>query len=104
MLMDMQMPVMDGYTATRLIRLWEAEKRRPRTPIVALTAYALTEDEGKSFEAGCDGHLTKPIKKEHLLEAITRYASRSKARSGPSSAVAKQTMGRRRGIKQQRTG
>ena len=75
-LMDMQMPVMDGYTATRQIRAWEEEQgisRLGRTPIIALTAYALKEDAQKSIDAGCDAHLSKPIKKETLLEAMKRY-------------------------------
>ncbi|HNY72657.1 MAG TPA: response regulator [Syntrophales bacterium] len=72
--MDMQMPVMDGYTATAAIRRWEDDLGLQRTPIVALTAYALKEDEEKSRAAGCDGHLTKPIKKLRLIEEIERYA------------------------------
>ncbi len=72
--MDMQMPVMDGYTATAAIRRWEDGLKLWRTPIVALTAYALKEDEEKSLAAGCDGHLTKPIKKIKLMEEIDRYA------------------------------
>jgi len=74
-LMDMQMPVMDGYTATRAIRRWEEEQGKNRTPVIALTAYALTEDAAKSEEAGCDTHLTKPVKKAVLLEAIRRFAA-----------------------------
>ncbi|GAB6043467.1 hypothetical protein JCM17961_41450 [Endothiovibrio diazotrophicus] len=74
LLMDMQMPVLDGYRATAAIRRWERENDRRRTPIVALTAYAQEGDEEKSLEAGCDGHLTKPIKKRELLDALARYA------------------------------
>lgn len=73
--MDVQMPVMDGYTATREIRQWEAAEGRPAVPIVALTAHALKEDEQKSFNAGCTGHLTKPIKKAQLLAALSDYAA-----------------------------
>ena len=73
-LMDMQMPVMDGYAATRAIREWEWKEGRHPTPIIALTAYALEGDAAKSIDAGCDAHLTKPIKKGRLLEAITRMA------------------------------
>ncbi len=72
-LMDMQMPVMDGYTATSLIRAWEKENNIKPVPILALTAYALKRDEQKSIEAGCNGHLTKPIKKSQLFEAIDAY-------------------------------
>ncbi|MDF9407869.1 response regulator [Pelotomaculum isophthalicicum JI] len=73
-LMDMQMPVMDGYTATRTIRKWEAENRLAPTPVVALTAYALKEDARKSLDAGCTAHLTKPVKKSILLETIREYS------------------------------
>ncbi|MDY6832607.1 MAG: response regulator [Thermodesulfobacteriota bacterium] len=73
-LMDIQMPVMDGYTATREIRKWEAENRRPETPVIALTAYAQVEDFEKSVAEGCTDHMTKPIKKTTLFEAIRKYA------------------------------
>lgn len=73
-LMDMQMPVMDGLTATRLIRSWESENGRLPTPIVALTAHALTGETEKSFGAGCDAHITKPIQKEVLLQTIRRHS------------------------------
>ncbi|HOV90004.1 MAG TPA: response regulator [Syntrophorhabdaceae bacterium] len=74
-LMDMQMPIMDGYTATSLIRAWEKENNIKPVPILALTAYALKRDEQKSIEAGCNGHLTKPIKRSKLFEAIDAYTS-----------------------------
>ena len=73
-LMDMQMPVMDGYTATKEIRKWEQQNGLKPTPVVALTAYALKEEIQKSLDAGCDAHMTKPIKKAILLETIGRYA------------------------------
>ncbi|HPV83926.1 MAG: response regulator [Nitrospira sp.] len=73
-LMDIQMPVMDGYQATLAIRAWEREQGRVPTPIIALTASALTEDVEKCQAAGFTAHLTKPIKKTTLLEAIPRYA------------------------------
>ena len=69
-LMDMQMPVMDGYTATREIRKWEQEKGMRTTPIVALTAYASKEEVQKSLDAGCDLHLAKPIRKAKLIETL----------------------------------
>ncbi|MDO8547582.1 MAG: response regulator [Nitrospirales bacterium] len=72
-LMDMQMPVMDGYTATQNIREWEQANHRPLTPIIALTAHALKGDEEKSLAAGCTTHLTKPIKKATLLAAIAEH-------------------------------
>ncbi len=73
-LMDMEMPVMDGLTATREIRQWEKDNGKEPTPILALTAHALVEHEQKSREAGCNGHLTKPIKKAVLTEAMYKYA------------------------------
>ena len=74
-LMDMQMPIMDGYAATRAIRGWEGEQGRAATPILALTAHAMEGDDQKSLAAGCDAHLTKPIKKAELLRVIGGYAA-----------------------------
>jgi PAS domain S-box-containing protein len=76
-LTDMEMPVMDGYTATKKIRKWETKEKKRPTPIVALTAHALKEHEQKSIDAGCTGHLTKPFKKQELLEVIHEYANSS---------------------------
>jgi PAS domain S-box-containing protein len=73
-LMDVQMPIMDGHTAVRTIRKWENEQGRPPTPIIALTASALSEDIRDSMEAGCNTHLSKPIKKARLLTAIRDFA------------------------------
>src|SRR5450432_246788 len=69
-LMDRQMPVMDGLTATRTMRAWEQANDRPPTPIIALTASALKGDREKCLAAGCTAFLTKPIKQEVLLRAI----------------------------------
>jgi CheY-like chemotaxis protein len=74
-LMDVQMPVMDGLTATRAIRAWERANFRPPTPIVALTANAMAADVQQCLEAGCTSHLAKPIKKPVLLEALRRYVA-----------------------------
>ena len=78
-LMDMQMPVMDGLTATRGIRDEERRRGLPRTPIHALTANAMAEHARASAEAGVDGHLTKPISAEALLRAVAEAAARAKA-------------------------
>jgi CheY-like chemotaxis protein len=72
-LMDVQMPVMDGYAATRAIRSWERDHALPPTPIIALTALALKEEGARIFEAGCNTHLTKPVKKSTLLEVLRAY-------------------------------
>jgi len=72
-LMDIQMPVMDGYAATRKIREWEKETHRSPIPIIAVSANAMAEDVQKSLDAGCTEHVTKPIKKSALLEMIQRY-------------------------------
>ena len=75
-LMDIQMPVMDGHHATRLIREREAANNEPPTPIVALTAHAFPEEVARSLESGCDAHLAKPIRKQALLEALEGYRKR----------------------------
>ncbi|ULA62256.1 MAG: putative Histidine kinase [Nitrospira sp.] len=72
-LMDIQMPVMGGYEATQAIRSWERAQRRAPIPIVALTANAFREEIDKSLTSGCTAHLTKPITKKVLLDAIHRY-------------------------------
>ena len=77
-LMDIEMQVMDGYIATKKIRKWEAENQVKPTPIIALTAHALVEHRQKSLDAGCSDHLSKPIKKADLLNAIEKYAFKSK--------------------------
>ncbi|MBI5279666.1 MAG: PAS domain S-box protein [Burkholderiales bacterium] len=74
-LMDRQMPVMDGLAATRKIREWEADNQRAPTPIVAVTASALMGDREKCLAAGCTAFLTKPIKQSVLLDAIRDHSS-----------------------------
>ena len=74
-LMDRQMPVMDGLTATRTIRAWEKAQDRLATPIIALTASALKGDRETCLAAGCTAYLTKPIKQEVLLRAIRDFSS-----------------------------
>lgn len=71
--MDMQMPVMDGYAATAEIRKLERDRGEVRTPVIALTAYALKEEMEKSLVAGCDDHVTKPVAKATLLETIDKF-------------------------------
>lgn len=76
-LMDMQMPVMDGLTAVREIRREEAIRGCPRTPIVMLTANVLPEHVSAGAEAGADGHLAKPLSVQALFSAIEDAAASS---------------------------
>ncbi len=68
--MDMEMPVMDGYEATRRIREWERKTGRRKTPIIALTAHAWKEHRDRAKSAGCDGFLPKPVSKSALLQCL----------------------------------
>jgi signal transduction histidine kinase/CheY-like chemotaxis protein len=86
-LMDVQMPVMDGYTATRQIRQFEAAQGRLRTPVVALTANALAGDVSKSLAAGCDDHLGKPIDKFKLLNLIAKYGRAPELPAAPATTA-----------------
>jgi len=72
-LMDLQMPVLDGLTATRQVRDRESRLRLPRVPIVALTANAFDEDVTASMAAGMDGHLAKPYSREQLFDLLRRW-------------------------------
>lgn len=79
-LMDLQMPILDGYLATEQIRKWEREHHWKPVPIIALSAYALQSEIDKSREAGCTAYLTKPIFRQDLLEAIEKYGASSPTR------------------------
>jgi signal transduction histidine kinase/CheY-like chemotaxis protein len=71
-LMDCQMPSMDGYATTRRWREIEVAEQRPRLPILALTAHAMADDRKKCLDAGMDDYLTKPVKLEDLRDAVSR--------------------------------
>ncbi|MDQ2780333.1 MAG: response regulator, partial [Pseudomonadota bacterium] len=72
-LMDIQMPVLDGYGAARQLREREVRLRLPRVPIVALTANAFDEDASQSMAAGMDAHLAKPYSRLQLNELLQRW-------------------------------
>jgi signal transduction histidine kinase/CheY-like chemotaxis protein len=86
-LMDAEMPVLDGYSATREIRALSAK------PIFLLTAHALPEARARSFAAGCTDHLTKPIKKATLIEAINKFVPASDRIQVPVEAWLKPVVG-----------
>lgn len=69
-LMDVQLPGMDGLTATRIIK---KDPDLKEIPVMALTSYAMSGDEGKAIEAGCDGYMTKPIDTRSFLDTISRF-------------------------------
>ncbi len=81
-LMDVQMPVMDGLTATAAIRNREADTGRPRTPIIALTANAMSHQVEQYIAAGMDGHVAKPIQASELFDVLTRAAVPQQAKPG----------------------
>ena len=69
-LMDIQLPVLDGYEATRRIK---AKPSLSQIPIIAVTSYALSGDEAKAMAAGCDGYITKPFSPRLLLEKVREF-------------------------------
>ncbi len=82
-LMDIDMPVMDGIVATRIIKEYD-KKRGIFTPVIALTAHALSGDRERILSAGLDAHLAKPIDREFLLQVIDRYLSEKFAKTSLS--------------------
>jgi len=77
-LMDCQMPGMDGFETTRHIRALEAVQARPRVPIVALTANVLPEERQRCVDVGMDDHLPKPFHRDDLAQLLTLHLGRAK--------------------------
>jgi signal transduction histidine kinase/DNA-binding response OmpR family regulator len=107
-LMDVQMPVMDGYSATRKIREWELKAQSSKLkaaetgdenrdsvlspqssalPIIAMTAHAMAGDEDKSLQAGMNGHVTKPIDPDQLFATLQKWIQPSEKRTTPQKPV-----------------
>jgi two-component system cell cycle response regulator DivK len=80
-LMDMSLPVLDGWEATRRLR---ADERTRAIPIIALTAHAMQGDEQKAKEAGCDDYDTKPVELSRLLDKMKALLERNSAPRVPS--------------------
>jgi CheY-like chemotaxis protein len=78
-LMDCEMPVLDGFAATEQLRRWEAEQNLARTPIVALTAHILTEHKERAHVAGMDGHMSKPVELSQLRELVQHWIERKES-------------------------
>lgn len=85
-LMDCQMPLVDGFEATRQIRELENRLHRVRVPVVALTANALEGDRERCLSAGMDDHLSKPFKDEDLEQVLRRYLPGARPAPNPSEA------------------
>jgi len=86
-LMDCQMPVMDGYEATRAIREWERTTNGRRVPIIAMTANALSGDRARCLAAGMDDHVAKPFRRETVGLALAKWLSCAVEKAAPDETV-----------------
>lgn len=83
-LMDCEMPILDGFSATQQLRAWEAANQRQRTPVVALTAHILAEHKERARLAGMDGHMAKPVELSQLRELIQYWANQRETKADPA--------------------
>jgi CheY-like chemotaxis protein len=79
-LMDCEMPILDGFSATAQLRAWEMGHQRVRTPVVALTAHILSEHKERARLAGMDGHMAKPVELSQLREVIEHWVAQRDTR------------------------
>lgn len=93
-LMDLQLPGLDGFTATRLLKEDAATRD---IPVVAMTAYAMKGDREKALEAGCDGYITKPIDTKEFPVTVSRYLAAARGKeAGSGHGAGGEDPGRRR--------
>jgi CheY-like chemotaxis protein len=90
-LMDLQMPVLDGYGATQEIRKWETSHGRPKLPIIALTASAFLEDRMRCKDVGMDDFIFKPIQFETLVSVLTRWLPSTLIQHDPADLISSPT-------------
>ncbi|MDG9924548.1 MULTISPECIES: hybrid sensor histidine kinase/response regulator [unclassified Pseudomonas] len=79
-LMDCEMPVLDGFSATEQLRAWEQREQRGRTPVVALTAHILSEHKERARQVGMDGHMSKPVEMSQLRDLIAHWVGERERR------------------------
>ena len=79
-LMDCEMPILDGFSATQQLRAWEVSHQRVRTPVVALTAHILSEHKERARQAGMDGHMAKPVELSQLRELVEFWVAQRQQR------------------------
>lgn len=79
-LMDCEMPILDGFSATQQLRAWEVSHQRIRTPVVALTAHILSEHKERARQAGMDGHMAKPVELSQLRELVEFWVAQRQQR------------------------
>jgi CheY-like chemotaxis protein len=83
-LMDCEMPILDGFSATQQLRAWEVGNQRTRTPVVALTAHILSEHKERARQAGMDGHMAKPIELSQLREVVEHWVAQRELKRQPA--------------------
>jgi len=84
-LMDCEMPILDGFSATQQLRAWEVGNQRTRTPVVALTAHILAEHKERARQAGMDGHMAKPVELSQLRDLIEHWVAQRDQQSRTAS-------------------